>query len=515
MVGQSFAEIMHTLRNSTQTRPTQLDLLHVESGRRTADVVSEWLEHQTAGHRLEGEFDVDFRPHQRMGIRLSETYLMTNPLQLAGVNSAMASALAVWNPLARVDDLVSTVLVRIGEHSVLGAPLKDVTQLLQDPVSFPKELWLARLDNLHDDYYVVTLMNEAQLVYFCFVPIEVMMEVPVVCLASKSPIAKDTEEGQSLDRSDGVAAGQYLMAINGLPTLRLSATNRPDAQDQAETLMDSIAKALEPLHGSARTLRFRDMPQYRREMQARLPLSPWNRILRQAGRPSLEFPSGVAAKAKNQHASTKGESNEQIQINRRPRDFYRFLLEEMHNDDQSSVATLGEMPASCCEGVRRVTARNVRTIIIQDNLRPVGMQLETELMTTYTVFKQFTRYVLPTCVFCSFPLLSVSMDSTESPAATCNKIQRGDVFVSVDSISVDEIPTDALIRRLHGLPLQSVGDQGQDIKPVQERRIRLARRKDVRLKKLMSKIWTLFSDKDPTHVHPRQLAAHKAPIEHV
>lgn len=356
-----------------------------------------------------------------MGIRLSESYLMTNPLQLAHVDSAMASALAVWNPLAQLEDLVSTVLVRIGEHSVLGAPVKEVTQLLQDPASFPKELWLARLDNLQDDYFTVTLLSEAQLVYFCFVPVEVMMEVPVVCLASRSPIEDHTYGESSVDRTDGVAAGQYLMAINGLPTLRLSATNRSDAEEKAVTLLDSIAKVLEALRGTARTLRFRDMPQYRRELQTRLPLSPWNRNRKSAGRPSLEGKNGVAAtKSRNQEAQTEGDSSQQIQVKRRPRDFYQLLMEELSLEDQTSPTEMNTaLEEASCEGIRRVTSPNVRTIIIPDNLRAVGMQLETELMTTFTVFKQFIRYALA-CIHCRWSflhLLSVSVYCLSAPKA--------------------------------------------------------------------------------------------------
>ncbi|DAZ99652.1 TPA: hypothetical protein N0F65_001889 [Lagenidium giganteum] len=185
VVDQPFSEVMRLLQETKATRPTQLDFLHVDAYVSADDAVDQWLQYRHNKYPTEGEFDVYFAPYQLTGIRLVESYLMTNPLKLAHVDNAIYASLQ-QSDHALVDRLLNKVIVRIGTHSVLGAPVPEVTALLYDPATFPKDIWLASADDLKEDYHVLRLTEEAQLIWFCFVPEELMMEVPAVSYAACS-----------------------------------------------------------------------------------------------------------------------------------------------------------------------------------------------------------------------------------------------------------------------------------------------------------------------------------------
>lgn len=468
------------LRESKQTRPTHLEFLSVDYYDSRADAVAKWserykLQHQ---HQHEGEFDVNFEPQQPTGLRFTESYVIAHPLKLTHIDDLLYSALHLQEHAAVCKLLENTVLVRIGSQSVLGAPVSEVTALLRQTTSedtdmtpsFPKALWLASAENLDDDYVVLTIFSLEQLKWLSFVPIEMMMEVPAVSFAAKAmsqtakqqsaaTIVKANDNTFQRERRDGVKSEQYLMAINGISTLRLSApastgTSAPitnslfhGGTESSKLLLDGVAKALDGLLNYQRTLRFRDLTQYRREFQQHQPLSPWSRRRRLESLVMVESKaSGLSSlrdtmsrdgkgdrktelkeKESDSVASDDVERSDSVTITRRPRDLYELLMQER---DATSVETELQPPLQCsadrgramepsdpvsdvmkrphikryrgmenCEGTRRMASsensptcdKNVRTVVIPDNLRPVGIQLETELMTTFTIFKSFTR----------------------------------------------------------------------------------------------------------------------------
>lgn len=468
------------LRESKQTRPTHLEFLSVDYYDSRVDAVAKWserhkLQHQ---HQHEGEFDVDFEPQQPTGLRFTKSYMMAHPLKLTHIDNVLYSALHLQEHAAVCKLLQNTVLVGIGSQSVLGAPVSEVTALLRQTTSegtnvtpsFPKSLWLASAENLDDDYVVLTISSLEQLRWLSFVPIEMMMEVPAVSFAAKAvsqtanqqsavTIVKANDDTFQRERRDGVKFEQYLMAINGISTLRLSApastrTSAPianslfhDGNKAPKPLLDDITKALDGLLNYQRTLRFRDLTQYRREFQQHQPLSPWSRRRRPESLVMVKSEASdlsslrdtmsrdgkgdrkteLKEKESDSVASDDVERSGSVTITRRPRDLYELLMQER---DATSVETelqpllqrsanqgLAMEPGDTasdamkrphikryrgmenCEGTRRMASsenspacdKNVRTVVIPDNLRSVGIQLETELMTTFTIFKSFTR----------------------------------------------------------------------------------------------------------------------------
>lgn len=435
MCGKPFSQVMRLLHDSKQTRPTHLEFLSVDYYEAREGAVGKWMTRQdTSGFVHEGEFDVDFEPQQPTGIRFAESYLMTNPLKLAHIEDAIFDAVQSTDR-AVMRKLVHMVLVRVDSHSVLGAPVNEVTALMHDveTSSFPKDLWLASADDLQEDYTVLTIKHAEQLKWLCFVPIEMMMEVPSVSFAAKAAsaaVVKSSDGTYQSERRDGVRAEQYLMAINGIPTLRISAASFSDekrSKEVSSSLLDVVTKSLDTLLGCKRTLRFRDLKEYRREFQMHQPLSPWNRRRRQPeSMVAIDSESDGLVSMLNDLSLDDSKSDniqdgdrvaiaddQRIKITRRPRNFFRLLMEELGGQlpaqdvpvaADTKISQSGDpskrphIKTYCglenCEGRRLATHAhpgNVRKIVIPDNLRPVGVRLETELMTTYTIFKSFTR----------------------------------------------------------------------------------------------------------------------------
>ncbi|KAF1334247.1 hypothetical protein FI667_g2289, partial [Globisporangium splendens] len=473
--GKSFAEVMALLHASAHTRPTRLEFLSVDYFDAGSTAVDSWLadqQQQTTGNTAsagmwcaprEGEFDIVFASQQPTGLRFTESYVMTNLLKLAHIDDALFNALQSPDDRRVMRALLHTVLVRVDAHCVLGAPVNEVTALIVD-----------------------------QLKWLCFVSIEMMMEVPCVSFAAKAAkAAGDGSRGeQNKERRDGIRPEQYLMAINGVPTLQISATSFQDdgkqtSSSQQHSLLDMATQALDRLLDCQRTLRFRDLTAYRREFQLHQPLSPWHRrrrlrdpmvttdnesdgLISLLNNLSLEDGDGGAkASAPRDDEGKAGDGDKEcMTITQRPRNFLQLLIEETEEKatpasavDLRPAAPVEATPGATstaesppqrphikryrglenCEGTRldassgtrpttQVDKHIVQTLVISDNDRPIGMQLETELMTTLTIFKNFTR--------------------TDGPVLACKQVSKGDLLVAINEIPVEEIPTDELIRML-------------------------------------------------------------------
>jgi hypothetical protein len=472
----SFADVMRQLHATAATRPTRLEFVSVDRFQSADGAVAKWCQRQSFAARdeddprlREGEFEVSFAPQQPTGLRFSESYLMTTPLKLAHVETALLSALGLRS--RHRDALVNTLLVRIDCDSVLGAPVDDVLAQLYDRDAFPKTLWLAQVDRLQSDYQVVTLTTREQLKWFCFVPCEIMMEVAVVsyaALATTSDLetADQTEPSpshrartRSRSRSDGICEHQYLMAINGFPTLRVSASTSFSDDEKVAAGDDdggvvSVANAsLDALLGHARTLRFRDLKAYRREFLAHAPLSPWQRRRRSRSRtntstsesslartPSAMASPMTAMELDSVFSSATPATDIAVRIEHRPQSFFQILIDQAQADPlvsgrgDSTATKTRYRGLAHCEGVRSFTpiaSDDIKYVVVPDNRRAVGIQLETDTMASgRPVFKAFLR--------------------SDGPAMASRRVQAGDRIVEVNGISVDEIPTDVLVRILHG-----------------------------------------------------------------
>lgn len=451
VLDKGFQQVMTVLHESKHTRPTHLEFLSVDYYAARAGAVAKWTErHRHLRQHQEGEFDVDFAPLQPTGLRFTESYVMASPLRLTHIDEALLkkTVLPLHEHAQVRKPLLNMVLVRIGAQSVLGAPVGEVTALLLRETendgtgatsAFPKALWLASADNLDEDYVVLTLAHIEQLKWLHFEPMEMMMEVPAVSFAAKSvtspvdqPVSGDTSQRE---RRDGIKSEQYLMAINGVSTMRLSAPASSsiansvfhDGREHQKPLLDEVTKALDGLVGCERTLRFRDLTQYRREFQQQQPLSPWRRMQRRSESLLLvdsEANVNGSSKAGSKASATRDSVGIQerpgsLTITRRPRELVELLKEDTDvpsveleqtrqcpDEPQDPAASdaakrlyIQKHPRNLtnCEGTRRMTSsdpvidEHMKRVVISDNLRPVGMQLETELMTTRTIFKRFTR----------------------------------------------------------------------------------------------------------------------------
>lgn len=491
VVDLSFPDVMKKLHATADTRPTRLEFVGVDTYETIENAVSKWQQSQCLIapsdddlRSREGEFDVGFRPQQPTGLRFSEGYIMTNPLKLAHVEPALVTASALRGRGKRerlLATLTNSILVRLHDDSVLGAPVDDVMALLYDVESFPKTLWLAQPERLQSNFYVVTLTSREQLMWLCFVPIELMMEVPVISYATVASgnDATTTPSRRRRMRSDGVREDQYLMAINGFPTLRISSGDSFSTDSETDGIVAEVNKALGTLLPYNRTLRFRDLKAYRREFLAHEPLSPWQRRrLKEASEAITSCSSTVGITSPNSTATSPAGSSTSgtesgahspgteerddlaVRIQHHPQAFAQILqCQAMSQDDQLTespqespadnapteptcvIATATRRPhikkryegLADCEGKRtflRAKPDNVKTVVIPDNRRPVGMQLETDLQSQRPVFKCFLQ--------------------RDGPARASRSVRIGDKILAVNGVAIDDIPTDMLVRILHG-----------------------------------------------------------------
>ncbi|TMW62853.1 hypothetical protein Poli38472_005471 [Pythium oligandrum] len=480
IVDLPFSEVMKKIRVATDSRPMTLGFLQLDTFENAAVAIEKWQESQDEINRLRaGEFDVVFASHQSHGLRFTEGYAMINPLKLAHIEDPMLHGLDSLGNTTE-SELLGSILVRINEESVLGAPSNDVMALLFDPASFPKTLWLADPENAEQDYHILTLPHREHLKWLCFMPVELMMQVPVVSYAA---LAVDDDGPLRTTRRDGVREGQYLMEINGVPTLGICVTEEHGNGGSNQTdnaLIRVVSTALDQLTPYSRTLRFRDLTEYRRECLAQEPLSPWERRRR------LQVDTAATSASPRRRVSSNASTSSycsfstaspheldealktRVHYERRGRDFERLLREftdvEEDKEDATRDPTLPRLHPSLfsvpeatttvatthrrpvikrynglvnCEGVRSscpAVPRNLKVLVIPDKLRHVGIQLETDAMTPKcVVFKHFL-----------------------GQPSTSALLQPGDVLLTLNDIPVDDIPTDELVRWLQGELYSSV-----------------------------------------------------------
>jgi hypothetical protein len=482
VVKKSFDEIMKLLKKSAHSCPTQLTFLHIGSFESAEKAVETWLhDDEEQQEQQAAEFDVVFQPGQAMGIRFTEGYIMTNPLRLQHIER---QALEEIDPSQRntFHALLNQVIVRIGTHFVLGAPIDEVKSLLIKNSNNPIQIWFANPDQLNQDYYILMLQNTKLLKFFSFVPVSIMMEVPsvsfAVCNTSGSIYSRDQQQyikHDQVQRSDGIRCDQYLMAINGIPTLRITSSGTDNDNDDDKVtqklqipaknqsdFMYVITKALDRLVPVERTLTFRDLEKYQKEYKAQRPLSPWKKKI-----PSARDTKLISSQ--NTHLYSK----KSLSITLKPRNFFRLLLEEhanksisavlmdesKTNEDLLKINEQRQIEKVSCEGKKcnktpllnpiskeevNTTTNNhsgdhrrrllLRHVTIPDTIRPIGMQLETNVSFCLgepfplTIFKNFIRF--------------------NGVAKESKQIQVGDVLLAINDVPIEDIPTDVLIQML-------------------------------------------------------------------
>ncbi|GLD95405.1 hypothetical protein PINS_up004049 [Pythium insidiosum] len=463
---EPFKDVMTRLR---QPSTTTLEFLRVERFDDVAAAVTKWRKaHRDNEH--EGEFDVTFDALQPTGLRFTEGYLMATTLKLAHVEATLLEQCSAVSS-SRQDrkrlslSLLGQLLVRVNDDAVLGEPVDDVMALLYDRESFPKTLWLAQPDDSQQDLLVVTLTNCEQLKWLCFVPVEMMLEAPVVSYAALS------ESSSALgERQDGVREQQYLIAINGVPTLCVSSgsfrrsSNRGDdvTTSQGVSHVRAISTALERLLPRQRVLRFRDLTEYRREALAHQPLSPWQRRSSTASSAASSPPTSSASSSSTSSPSSSssppytkhvpsGSTALVVTLERRPRDLRRLLLQLSESaDNEAGVNSGGNDSLTAPQqlkryiGIRNCEGRRSHRDLVLDNIRvvtmpsnrskPLGITLETDVLTHRTVFK---GYMLQ-----------------DSPAMLSGCVEVGDTLVAINDRPIEDIPTDELVQLLHNGPLE-------------------------------------------------------------
>ncbi|ETW08992.1 hypothetical protein H310_01466 [Aphanomyces invadans] len=361
----AFSDVMKHLRDtlaasSAKGLKTSLTFVPVEGSFDTAEKAVENWRRQEQSFKDDGEFEVDFPPSQPLGFRLTESYIMAKPLCLESTS------------LSELTPLLHHAIVQVNDHLVLGAPFQDVLQLLQDAASFPKQIWFWKLAPGHDRVYkVVTIASAALLQTMQLSPVDLMFEVPIVhsilpTPRSKLPVTAPPSHFlcQPPIRNDGIRKEQYLMAINGISTLTVP---NADNTASAESSVSMLHRVMESSLHLPRRLSFRDIELYKSEFQSKRPLSPWRRTVRSTE--SSSAPRGPLADAVT------------IQVVSKP---FSALVTENATSIPHVDPTI--------EPVRRKWQHGKsRCVEISPSTGPLGLQLETDFSSKFTVFKRYVR----------------------------------------------------------------------------------------------------------------------------
>ncbi|KDO16497.1 hypothetical protein SPRG_17983 [Saprolegnia parasitica CBS 223.65] len=332
----------------------------------TESLVEAWLREEQA-HMDDGEFEVIFPPSQPLGFQLGESFLMVKPFVVTDVDVDAAWA-------ARI---LGKCIVKVNDHVVIGAPVDDVRELLlsNDLSLFPKQLALLRLSasmvsaTQDDDYDIVTIPTPDWMPRFRFAQVERMLEVPTIepfASVSDGPLLSPRMGKER--RRDGIAPGQLLIAINGLSALGIHADPTPGASH-----VGMVTVALEKLKSEPRSLLFRDLTLYEREFRAQRPLSPWRR---RCPRPQ---PTG----------GTSAVPSSTITITSAPRVLTELLTSSLARAPSSTGGAPGARQTWVASRLRRVT------IEAPSASEALGLSLETDFSTKYTVFHEFERATWP------------------------------------------------------------------------------------------------------------------------
>ncbi|EQC40725.1 hypothetical protein SDRG_01797 [Saprolegnia diclina VS20] len=394
----SFRDVMKKLREAKSSdKPMQLAFLPKAGASfftSTESLVEAWLREEQA-HMDDGEFEVIFPPSQPLGFQLGESFLMVKPFVVTDVEVD-----AAWAARIR-----GKCVVKINDHVVLGAPVDDVRDLLSsiDPSLFPKQLSLLRLSastpsaTPDDDYDIVTIPTSDWMPRFRFALVERMLEVPTIepfAAALDRPLLSPRTSKER--RRDGIAPGQLLIAINGISALGIHADRTPGSSH-----VGMVTVALEKLENEPRSLLVRDLTLYEREFRAQRPLSPWRR--RCPSPPTAGDSSAVPSST--------------ITVASAPRVLTELL-----------TSSLARVPASTGEALDArqtwVTSR-LRHVTIQapSASEALGLSLETDFSTKYTVFHKFER----------------------APSPALERVDAGDRLTHLNGAPIETLDTAAII----------------------------------------------------------------------
>ncbi|OQR98632.1 hypothetical protein ACHHYP_08343 [Achlya hypogyna] len=405
----SFTDIMRMLRDAkSASAPMQLTFL--PAGTTSAEkAVKTWLRDEET-YLNDGEFEVVFPPNEPLGFRLDTSFLMAKSYVLTHVDSPLQ--------LSWARQVIGKCVVNINGFVVLGSPLDEVHSLLYSPEAafYPKRLWLLRLtDSMHDavddNYDVVTIPSPDCMRHIHFAVSERMLEVPTIELAGSGR------------RSDGIARGQLVLAVNGVSALGVHADKTPGT-----SCVGMLCVALERLESESRSLLVRDVALYQREFHARRPLSPWRR------RPWTTMEPALPSEATLQDVTISSHS--------------RVLAEILKPQGA------GTQPESCRplgRGIRQKwTTPRLRHVQITDYSasRSLGVSFETDFSIKYTVFKAFDRS--------SFAHHACFTPKCRAVYPTTAKhVRVGDRIVALDGLAVESMETMAIVdflRRSEGAP---------------------------------------------------------------
>ncbi|KAF0695181.1 Aste57867_13988 [Aphanomyces stellatus] len=402
VIGLPFTDIMKRLREACASRGEHdvvLTFVPIENSfKSAAQAVEEW-QTQELKALDDGEFEVVFPASEPLGFRLTESFLMTQPLCVA------ATSIEALTPL------LHHAIVKINEHVVLAAPAADVVELLHDPTQFPKHVWFWDISNDTSCYSIVTLRSRGHVLpSLQLMPKDVMFEVPMVhSLLPAIGGDKPNLHAFSSARDDGICKDQYLMAVNGIPTLTMPHAAHTVTASSHITMLHS---AMESLRGVPRRLLFRDVRLYQREFRQHRPLSPWKRR-----RPT-------SATLPSTHETAADEGDDAVEIETRSSEFAVLV----------AAATPAATPSDVTSPVRwKWSQGHVRRVIIPPSSQcapgtPLGLQFETDFSSKFTVFKRYLR-------------------STSDAKKT---LREGDRIISINGVPVGDIPTDTLVQVIQG-----------------------------------------------------------------
>ncbi|RHY14138.1 hypothetical protein DYB36_004736 [Aphanomyces astaci] len=367
----AFSDVMQLLRDTICKRiETSLTFVTLEDSFETADTaVGNWRRRELSC-RDDGEFEVYFAPSQSLGFRLTESFLMTQPLCLVSTTRSQLM------PLLRC------IVTNVNDHDVLGAPSNDVMHLLHDPSTFPKRIWFWKMAPGHDKAYsVVTVATPALLLAsMTLSPIDLMFEVPVVHSLLPAPnggavagssTSRITYKPPPLHHPDSrVRKDQYLMAVNGVSTLNVPHDDNTTTSVSTISMLHGVLEASVP-----RRLRFRDMDLYKREFQAQRPLSPWKRSELHQSKPTSSRPTADCL-------DTSDDGSE-VTVEAVTTSFSTLV-------SNNAAAMMGQLDDSTDERVRQ-SKRGMRRVVLPPSTSPLGLQLETDFSSKYTVFHRYVR----------------------------------------------------------------------------------------------------------------------------
>ncbi|KAH9128691.1 hypothetical protein LEN26_005762 [Aphanomyces euteiches] len=353
VLGMQFSDVMNLLRKSlsSQTNTTLEFIPAANSFMSAENAVNAWKENELKALD-DGEFEVVFPSSEPLGFRLTESFLMVQPICLA------TTSVDILKPF------LHHAIVKINQHVVLGYQYKDVLQLLHDPAHFPMQVWLWDITRDENDVYIIlTVPSRDHFSSMGLRPVDLMLEVPSVhSLICRNKLS--TENNTNFSKSstalqNGIRKDQLLMAVNGIPTLFLP-------QDPATGIshISMLHGTMHNLLDKPRRLLFRDVKLYQQEFREQRPTSPWNRQKSSVPIDSCTKPNSLAMKI-------------EVVSSRFEELVEKYALPSLENVDQPLR--------------RKWSDSSVHRVVVPPTGEPLGIQLETDFTGKFTVFKCYNR----------------------------------------------------------------------------------------------------------------------------